>query len=128
MGKLIWLLLFITCLSSCSKDTDPSGALNGTYNGIYWRTGAIKDTAYVQIVFVGSAFSGVSTGSVRSICNGTYQVNYDSINFTNLCNIPDEDLLLVGKYQMSSVGDSLYFTGFFSGIAYYKDQFNLKKQ
>jgi hypothetical protein len=46
---------------------------------------------------------------VRPICNGTYAITGDSINFMNLCSTPDADLLLVGKYQIKETGDSLYF-------------------
>ncbi|HET7002812.1 MAG TPA: hypothetical protein VFI33_15915 [Puia sp.] len=95
---------------SCSKDPGtPSGDLNGVYSGTYSQTGAVTDFAYVKIVFVGSNFSGESTDTIRSVCNGSYQISGDSINFKNFCSTPDPELLLAGKYQMTSAGDSLYF-------------------
>ena len=103
---LIMGLVFI----SCSKDDTPSGDLNGSYIGNYEQTGLVNDSAgTVRIVFVGSNFSGESQGTVRPICNGSYVITGDSIDFMNLCSTPDPDLLLVGKYQIKATGDSLYF-------------------
>jgi hypothetical protein len=102
--------LILVFLISCTKDPGtPSGDLNGVYIGDYSQTGAVQDFAYVKLVFVGSNFSGEATDSLRSICNGSYQITGDSINFKNFCSIPDPELLLAGKYKMTSVGDSLYF-------------------
>lgn len=123
---VVWIAFLF---SSCNRaDDEPSGALNGTYSGTFHETSVIKDSAFVTIVFVGSTFSGASIGSDRSICNGTYQIFGDSINFKNLCNISDADLLLVGTYQLISKGDSLYFTRDFGDLVHFKDVFSLKKE
>jgi hypothetical protein len=109
--KCLLGLMLISILVSCSKDDAPSGNLNGGYYGIYERTGGVVDTsATVRIVFVGSNFSGESQANVRPICNGTYTITGDSINFMNLCSTPDVELLLVGKYQIRETGDSLYLS------------------
>ncbi len=101
-------LALIFALVSCSKDDTPSGDLNGIYTGTYIQTGPSNDSAgTVKIVFVGSNFSGESQATVRPICNGSYVIAGDSINFMNLCSTPDADLLLVGKYQIKEKGDSL---------------------
>ena len=126
--KILWSLVLSFLIVSCAKDSEPSGDLNGNYIGYYIQTGDLKDTGVVQVVFVGSNFSGNSTGTTRSICNGSYQVFGDSINFTNLCTTADADLLLVGKYKMETVGDSLYFTRTISGTENYEDHFNPRKQ
>jgi hypothetical protein len=103
--------IIVSLLFSCTQNTDtPSGDLNGVYAGYYAQTGAVKDYAYVKLVFVGSNFSGESTDSLRSVCNGSYQISSDSIHFTNFCSTPDPELLLAGKYKMKTVGDSLYFS------------------
>jgi hypothetical protein len=130
MAKKILGLILVVLFISCAKDSNPAGALFGTYAGAYQRTGTggITDTATVRIVFVGSNFSGQSTSIDRTICNGNYQVAGDSINFTNNCSIPDTSLLLVNKYKMTAVGDSLYFSRISNGNVYYEDQFNLKVQ
>jgi len=105
-GFIIMMLLSI----SCTKDPGtPGGDLNGVYSGTYTQTGAVNDFSYVKIVFVGSNFSGQSTDTMRSVCNGSYQITGDSISFKNFCSTPDAELLLAGKYKMISVGDSLYF-------------------
>ena len=104
-----WLILMVV-LASCSKQADPSGDLNGGYTGGYVRTGDSAEAGTVRIVFVGNNFSGESVGTARPICNGNYEILGDSINFTNLCSTPDPELLLVGKYQLTETGDSLYLS------------------
>ena len=103
-------ILILSLLFSCTKDPGtPSGDLNGVYIGDYSQAGDIQDFAYVKLVFVGSNFSGEATDLLRSICNGSYQITGDSINFKNFCSTPDPQLLLAGKYKITTVGDSLYF-------------------
>jgi hypothetical protein len=109
--KGLFGLSLLFTLGSCAKDDIPNGDLNGTYTGVYEQTaGSNNDSAgTVKIVFVGSNFSGESQASVKPICNGTYEIAGDSINFKNLCSIADADLLLEGKYQIKETADSLYF-------------------
>lgn len=106
------IFLIIACLLiSCTKDPGtPGGDLNGVYSGTYTQTGSITSYAYVKIVFVGSNFSGEGSDSDRSICNGSYQITYNSILFKNFCSTPSADLLLAGQYEIKQTGDSLYFS------------------
>ena len=125
------IFLFITYLMfSCAKDyTTPSGDLNGAYAGYYTQTGAVTSSAYVKLIFVGSNFSGEGSDSLRSVCNGSYQITGDSIKFTNFCSTPDADLLLAGKYKKKSVGDSLYFSRDSpADTIHYTELFSLKSQ
>jgi hypothetical protein len=126
--KVILHLFLIFTFFSCSKGSDTSSfPLDGAYDGTYLRSGDLKDTATVTIVFAGSGFSGQSSSVVRTICNGTYQVFSDSVNFINGCAIPDSSLLLVGKYKLTGTGDSLYLSKDSSmGNLHYEDQFSLK--
>jgi hypothetical protein len=80
------------------------------YGGTYTQTGSITSYAYIKLVFVGSNFSGEGSDSLRSICNGSYQIRVDSILFNNFCSTPGADLLLAGKYKIKQTGDSLYFS------------------
>jgi hypothetical protein len=125
LSKVLILLSF-----SCTQNADtPSGDLNGVYFGTYLQTGAVKDSASVKLVFVGSNFSGESAGSLRSICNGSYQISGDSINFTNFCSTPDPELLLAGKYKMKTAGDSLYFSRDSpADTIHYTELFSLRSQ
>jgi hypothetical protein len=122
--------LILVFLNSCTQNTDaPSGDLNGIYIGDYTQTGAINDFAYVKLVFVGSNFSGDGSDSLRSICNGSYQITGDSINFKNFCSTPDYELLLAGKYKIRKAGDSLYFSRDSSpDTVHYTEMFSLKSQ
>ena len=117
----ISLPVLIGLLASCAKNSPPNGDLNGTYAGTYVNTSVLPDSGTVRIVFVGSNFSGVSMGTSRPICNGSYAITGDSINFTNYCSTPDPELLLVGKFQFRTTGDSLYFIRL-------HEQFSLKQQ
>ena len=109
--QIIGFIIFISLFISCTKDPGtPGGDLNGVYTGYYSQKGAITDVSFVKLVFVGSNFSGETTDSLRSICNGSYQISSDSINFKNFCSTPDPELLLAGKYKINTVGDSLYFS------------------
>ena len=119
--KGYFLLIIMGMMNSCAKDNTPSGELSGTYVGNYLETGSLQDSGTVKIVFVGSNFSGVSMGTSRPICNGSYAITGDSINFTNYCSTPDPELLLVGKFQFRTTGDSLYFIRL-------HEQFRLKQQ
>jgi len=122
--------LILVFLISCTKDPGtPSGDLNGVYSGTYTQTGAANDFSYVKLVFVGSNFSGESTDTIRSVCNGSYQITGDSINFKNFCSTPDPELLLAGKYKMTSAGDSLYFKrDSRPDTIHYTELFSLKSQ
>ena len=105
------VLIEVIFLLSCSKDPGtPGGDLNGVYTGTYMQTGTKTSYANVKLVFVGSNFSGEGTDSLRSICNGSYQITYNSILFNNFCSTPDADLLLAGRYNIKQTGDSLYFS------------------
>jgi|SRR5579863_545516 len=125
-----YLSLVFVFLISCTKDPGtPSGDLNGVYSGTYTQTGDATDSSSVKLVFVGSNFSGESTDSFRSVCNGSYQITGDSINFKNFCSTPDYELLLAGKYKMKTVGDSLYFSrNSPADTIQYTELFSLKSQ
>ena len=128
--QLIVIIILILLISSCTQNTDtPSGDLNGVYIGDYAQTGAISSFAYVKLVFVGSNFSGEGNDSLRSICNGSYQITGDSINFKNFCSTPDYELLLAGKYKIKKTGDSLYFSRDSPpDTVHYTELFSLKSQ
>lgn len=128
LAKVVGPLVLITCLISCYKDPGSSFPLDGAYAGVYLSTGEIQGSGEVKLAFAGFGFSGESMGTTRSICYGNYQISGDSINFTNLCSAPDSTLLLVGKYKMTTAGDSLYFTRTFSGTLNYEEHFSLVKQ
>jgi len=118
-------MFFTILFASCAKESEPTGDLNGTYNGSYRRTGDLEDLGTVRIVFVANIFSGESTASQLNICNGNYEVFGDSIRFKNLCSGSD---LLEGNYKMKESGDSLYFSRIIDSTVHYEDNFILKKQ
>jgi hypothetical protein len=116
--------LAIILLTSCAKDTEPSGDLNGTYNGFFVRSGDLQDEGSVRIVFVANIFSGETTAPNLNICNGNYNVFGDSIQFKNLCSGIN---LLSGNFYMKENGDSLYFSRNVDSILHYQETYVLKK-
>jgi len=125
MRNGFWGLIFAFGLVSCAKETEPSGDLNGTYNGTFLRTGDVEDAGSVRIVFVADIFSGETTASDLNICYGNYDIFGDSINFKNLCSGTD---LLNGNYKFKESADSLYFSRVVDSTVHYTDNFILKKQ
>ena len=125
MRNGFWGLIFAFGLVSCAKESEPSGDLNGTYNGTFLRTGDVEDAGSVRIVFVANIFSGESNASQMNICNGNYDIFGDSIRFKNLCSGSD---LLNGNYKLKESADSLYFSRMVDSTVHYTDNFILKKQ
>jgi hypothetical protein len=109
MKKNGWLFLILFALSSCAKDQGSGFPLDGTYAGVYLQTGSVNRSANLRLVFAGNGFSGETTDTVKTICNGNYEMMPDSIDFTSLCSLPQDQLLLYGTYRMRTAGDSLFF-------------------
>lgn len=124
MLKTIFGFLALLLLTSCAKDTEPSGDLNGTYSGFFVRSGDLTDEGSVRIVFVANIFSGETTAPNLNICNGNYDILGDSIQFKNLCSGIN---LLNGNFYLRSNGDSLYFSRNVDSVLHYQELFVLKK-
>jgi len=125
MRNGFWGLIFVLGLVSCAKETEPSGDLNGTYNGTFLRTGDVEDAGSVRIVFVADIFSGETTASELNICYGNYDIFGDSIRFKSLCSGSD---LLNGNYKFRESADSLYISRTVDSTIHYTDNLILKKQ
>jgi len=128
MRKSCWLILFVLLFASCAKEGLSNFPLDGVYTGIYLQTGSEYRSAHVRLIFVGNGYSGDSDDTDKTICYGNYEFIIDSIDFKSLCATPQDQLLLAGKYNWLTAGDSLYLTRDSTVYTSYKEQFILSKQ
>ncbi len=99
--KLIKVILigivFITL--SCNNDVEKLPTeINGEYVGMFERNGT---TANVKLTFNNGTYSGESdTARYPAICNGSYSISSNSINFQNKCIwTADFDWTLILSYE-----------------------------
>jgi hypothetical protein len=104
----------IVAFISCEKPVPfKKGIPDGTYLGTFNRqfVWADSDTAYVTLTITGTQWSGSSDiEKYPALCNGTYSVIGDSINFENVCECTadfDWSLILSGKYLLIQSLDTI---------------------
>ena len=120
MKKSNLLLFFLLLIVSCEyKDVSKKTVTlnSGTYQGQFVRLNSLiyspdyNVLVNVTLTFTSDKFSGAS-GKPRypAICNGTYQINGQEINFENLCIWTadfDWSIILGGKYYLKIEGNKL---------------------
>ncbi|GMN10267.1 hypothetical protein MTsPCn9_13180 [Croceitalea sp. MTPC9] len=83
LKSLILIVLLIGLLACNNDDGIKKQIIEGEYVGIFERNGI---TSNVQLNLDDSGFSGESdTQKFPAICNGTYSISDNSINFSNAC-------------------------------------------
>jgi hypothetical protein len=116
---------------SCEKaDTIALSSLSGTYKGTFQRkidgSGTVSD---VTLTFYGNNWSGTSQyAKYPALCNGTFDISDNTINFQNLCMWTaefDHSLILSGKFSIRTLGDTIKLS---RGGSLYKDVYLLTKQ
>lgn len=132
MSKSIILLALIALLS-CEKDEIISvGSLTGTYTGSFSRTSPYVKykPSDVILTFDGNTFQGSSsTTKYPAICNGTYTIASQVIEFNNLCVWTAEfdwSYILSGKFKISIKGDELTMTRTYDDVVH--DTYSLRRQ
>lgn len=83
-AKILIFLGLLIIIVSCNNDDDniPSN-INGDYVGVFERNG---NTSKVELTFNNGTFSGQSEiEKFPGICNGTYAISGNTIDFTNEC-------------------------------------------
>jgi hypothetical protein len=117
MRKITFLLIVIVAFISCEKPVPfekeiPDGTYLGTFNRQFVWTDS--DTAYITLTITGTHWSGSSDiKKYPALCNGTYSIIGDSINFENACEWTadfDWSLILSGKYLLIQSGDTIEFS------------------
>jgi hypothetical protein len=100
-------------LISCDKGEDPFPKSGETFKGSFTRYESKKDpvSANVQLRFKNGKFEGGSDQvNFPAICEGTYRLKGEMLNFRNSCMFPanfDWSLILVGDFDYERKSDSL---------------------
>ena len=114
--SVLTILAIVTILSCEDADKVSVASLNGTYEGIFFRTspGAAYETSDVTLSFEGNAFEGSSNiAKYPAICHGTFTLTGNEIDFNNLCVWTAEfdwSYILYGKFTITSEGDEIIMT------------------
>lgn len=108
--RTFYLMVGLVCLfSSCGSDQPQ--LLVGNYSGTFTRGNEISN---VQLVFENGKFEGSSeVTKFPAICNGTYQVSGNKIEFTNSCAWTAEfdwSLILAGSWTFLKTNNQLTMT------------------
>lgn len=132
MNKSI-ILLTLIALFSCEKDESVNTVLlPGTYVGIFSRTSpyVLYKPSDVTLKFDGNTFHGSgSQAKYPGICNGTYTLTNQEIEFNNLCAWTAEfdwSFVLSGKFEISIKGKELTMTRNYGEFVY--DTYRLRRQ
>jgi hypothetical protein len=131
MKRIIQLTFFTWILISCeNNDISKNSDLTfGTYKGVFVRSSpyAKYATSNITLTFTAGAFTGESdTPKYPAICNGTYKIIGQEIEFFNACPWTAEfdwSLILNGKFKLDVDGEQLQMRRHLNGNAdYYKLQ------
>lgn len=132
MKTLVLLLIGSFLITGCEKNVEKEEIINGKYSGMFERTtgAGSTETSNVSITFSGNIYSGTSDKiKFPAICNGTYSVKNNEINFKNECVWTadfDWSLILSNNYSLRQKGDSLEIKREYPGQM--TDHYKLKKQ
>ncbi|TRX52352.1 hypothetical protein FNH22_21805 [Fulvivirga sp. M361] len=115
MRKILISLFAITLMFACDDD-DPQATptlMDGTYEGTFIRSSpnAKYKPSEVTLTFTDGKFTGDSEiEKYPAICNGTYDVKENSIEFSNSCVWTAEfdwSYILSGEFETEVSGDEL---------------------
>jgi len=106
---LLLIFGFVGVLFSC--DTNQPQLLEGNYSGTFTRG---NESSTVELKFENGKFEGNSEiTKFPAICNGTYQVSGNKIEFTNSCAWTAEfdwGLILSGSWGLQKTNNQLTLT------------------
>ncbi len=119
-------------LISCDKGEDPFPKSGETFKGSFTRYESKKDpvSSNVQLRFKNGKFEGSSDQvNFPAICEGTYRIKGEMLNFRNSCMFPanfDWSLILVGDFDYERKSDSLIISRSYDWGG--RDEYRLKKE
>lgn len=127
MARVILLIVFSCLLYSCEnndviRNTDLTP---GVYKGHFIRSNPYAKFApsKVTLIFTPNAYTGESdVTNYPAICNGTYKITGQEIEFFNSCIWTgefDQSLILKGKFELRVDGSQLEMTRRSNGQTYY---------
>ncbi|MEP0987356.1 hypothetical protein [Ekhidna sp.] len=111
--KLLLLLITIVFINSCDDERLTLADLDGTYEGNFIRSSpyAKYAPAQVTLTFAKGQFQGASEKTkYPAICNGTYEVEGDKVEFINTCIWTAEfdwSLILSGEFYIEFEANTL---------------------
>ena len=119
----IFLVLFISCEQDETISIEP--LILGTYKGQFIRVSpnAKHAASNVTLTFTGNSFSGESDViKYPAICNGTYKITGQEVDFVNTCPWTAEfdwSYILNGKFEITINGTQLEMRKDLNGISDY---------
>ena len=132
INKGLVLVLILFSILSCNKEKTDL-LVDGEYSGTFSRVMAenVSPISNIEIVFSKNSWNG-SSDIIKypGLCNGSYEIQADTIIFDNFCAWTAEfdwSLILSGKYLYKKTGNSIEFSReALSGI--YIDRYILVKK
>ena len=130
--KLVVVALLLLSFACNSDDEPVIGPIDGTYVGTFGRSSpyARYETSEVTLVLKGNTFTGSSSKpKYPAICEGTYSVTGQAIEFVNQCAWTAEfdwTYILSGTFKIQREGDELLLIRSYGDAVY--DTYRLKKQ
>jgi hypothetical protein len=126
-SNLLFFLISLTALISCSEDDTIYSNIEGYYVGTFQRG---ENTSNVELLLTNNEFSGGVTGTegfykFPAICRGTYSVKSKEIVFSNTCFWTAEfdwTLILTGNWIFTFKNNTLTLKNSIGDI------YRLKKQ
>ncbi|WP_421762566.1 hypothetical protein [Ekhidna sp.] len=111
--KLLLLHITIVFINSCDDERLTLADLDGTYEGNFIRSSpyAKYAPAQVTLTFANGQFQGANEKTkYPAICNGTYEVEGDKVEFINACIWTAEfdwSLILSGEFYIEFEANTL---------------------
>jgi hypothetical protein len=127
--RILQAAIFLVVFISCQDDESINNKvlIQGTYKGQFFRVSpdANYEASNVTISFTSNRFSGESDViKYPAICNGTYKINGQEIDFLNTCPWTAEfdwSYILNGKFEFTINGNQLEMKKELNGVSdYYK--------
>lgn len=116
-STLLTLLVISIIFGSCQENQEPEIIIsNNSFGGTFERRIGNEggDTAIVILEFKDSTFEGNSlTNNYPAICNGTYKISGNRIEFTNQCSWSadvDQSLILNGRFRIRRAQGEIILT------------------
>ena len=132
MRMMALVMMGMLMATACDKGEDPFAKGGETFKGSFKRIESGKQTvaSSVQLRFKNGAFEGGSDQiNYPAICEGSYSLKGEMLNFRNSCYFPanfDWSLILVGDFNYERKSDSLIISRSYDWGG--RDEYRLKKE
>ncbi|MFT6868125.1 MAG: hypothetical protein ACJA08_002975 [Cyclobacteriaceae bacterium] len=106
VSKIFTCLFVISLFVACDNEEKQPTLIDGTYEGVFGRSspGAKYASSQVTLTFANGEFNGDSEiEKYPAICNGTYNIEGNSVEFSNFCIWTAEfdwSYILAGEFEI----------------------------